>query len=117
MSAKTISILDRTINLETAAMHVAPGGSVKYIFTAKHEEILPFLRALRDEIAYGMYFVEEQQGELKIGIYFGLADKDIFEPLLAAQSTSAHWQIERSDVAEGAQEQAYTMASRNAVLA
>lgn len=117
MTTKTINFAGKTVNLETCAMHVAPGGSVKFVFTAKHAEILDFLRTLREEVAYGLYLAEDLGAEARLGIFFGLADLDTFNGLLDGQKAAAGWILERIDVPEGVQELAYTMQSRNAILA
>lgn len=108
------SIFGQEVNLESRAMHVAPGGSVIYALSGACADIAKFLEVLREEVAYGMIGVKEAGDKRAVvEIYFGAADEDTASQMIKPFSAIS---CERSDVAEGEKRDGLSMAARNKVI-
>lgn len=75
------TILNTTLTLDTAPLHVAPGGSTLCTLKGDAAAIAKLLMALREEMAYGMADVRTLSAQDKVvetDIYFGKADETDF---------------------------------------
>lgn len=78
------TILGTTLTLDTAPLHIAPGGSTLCVIRGTANTVAKCLMTLREEIAYGMADVRtlcENDKIVEVDIYFGKADDDIFQDM------------------------------------
>ncbi len=107
-------IFGKTLMLDTAPVHVAPGGSILYKMSGNASIIAELLLALREEIAYGMMdvsVVSETDKTVEVAIYMGKADVDVFLGMLPADMALAE-----DELAEDAVMTGLSMRARNMVL-
>ena len=112
------TIISQKISLDTAPVHIAPGGSVICHLVAPASVMAALLRALMEEIAYGMIDVEtlnEAEKVVRVDIYFGVADNDDFMKVFSGYADKIMG-IEREDLPEGTVRTGFSMSSRNAVI-
>lgn len=107
------TILNQVLKLDTAPVHVAPGGSSECILCGNVKTIGDFLRELREEIAFGMINAEMKGAEVEVSIYYGLADEADVDAILLRHDIS---QKSRMCLAEDLQKTGMTMQSRNKVI-
>lgn len=109
-------ILTKTLHLDTAPVHVAPGGSVLYHLTADAAALAKLLRDLMGEIAFGMADVEAADSKaVKIDIYFGAADADDFTKVFEHHRNEISV-VDREDMGEGTERMGLSMQARNLVI-
>ena len=112
------TILSKKISLDAAPVHIAPGGSALYHLVAPASSMAALLRALMEEIAYGMIDVEtlnEAENVVRVDIYFGAADNDDFMKVFSAYADKIIG-FEREDLPEGTVRTGFSMSARNAVI-
>ena len=109
-------IFNQTLALDTAPVHVAPGGSCLITLKGNASKIKDLLMELREEIAFGMIDVEvisEEKRFVSVSIYFGKADRPDFDRV------AGHWdEIDMSgeELAETDQMKGLSMRARNQVI-
>ena len=107
-------VLQRKLTLETAPVHVAPGGSVLYHVKGRARGIGEVLVALREETAYGMCdVVTLGEDEVDVAIYFGRADEASVLEVLEKHSGI---ETSREELAEAIQMTGLSMRARNQVI-
>ena len=105
-------IFGKTLTLDTAPVHIAPGGSILYKLSGNVAVIAKLLNDLREEIAYGMVDVStSEEKTVEVAIYMGKADVDIFLGMLPAGMALAEEELAEDTVMTG-----LSMRARNAVL-
>ena len=106
-------IFGKTLTLDTAPVHIAPGGSVLIKIGDTSTSLLDLLLKLREEIAYGMIDIQTQDDNtFTITIYLGKADYDAFKAIVSEGSIC--WTEE--DLPEGTKMTGLSMRARNQVL-
>lgn len=117
---KSLVILGKNMDLETRAVHVAPGGSVIYVLEAEATVLSTCLAGLREEMAYGMIDAKDLDLENKVvsaSIYMGLADVKDFMAYMAGTSDSQDISIIRKrEIAETESLDGLSMSARNQVI-
>ena len=111
------TILNQNVSLDTAPVHVAPGGSVMFSLSGNAANIASLLVALREEIAYGMADIRTIDAAAKTveaSIYTGKADIADLDAVMAAHAQNIT--SERSEIAEGAEMTGLSMRARNQVI-
>ena len=98
-----LTILKETVTLDTAPMHIAPGGSILCHITGNSRRIAKLLIELRSEIAFGMS-----------NIFFGTADEPDFRTIFA--NFGEGLAFETNKLEEDHRQDALTMAARNCVI-
>ena len=109
-------IFNQTLSLDTAPVHVAPGGSCLFTLKGNASKIKALLMGLREEIAFGMIDVEvisEEQRIVCVSIYFGKADRPDFDRI-AGQCDEIDMRSE--ELAETDQKMGLSMRARNQVI-
>ena len=112
------TILSKKIIINTAPIHIAPGGSALFHLVAPANVLKSLLSDLREEIAYGMADVEtvsDSESLVRIDIYMGLADVDDYMRIFAQYADKIQ-SFEREDLPEGTERTGFTMGSRNEVI-
>ncbi len=107
------TVLNQVLKVDTAPVHVAPGGSSECILCGNPKKIGDFLRDLREEIAFGMIDVEMKDVDVEVSIYYGLADEVDVDAILSRHDISKKSQM---CLAEDIQKIGMTMQSRNKVI-
>ena len=103
-----LTILKETVTLDTAPMHIAPGGSILCHITGNSRRIAKLLIELRSEIAFGMSNV------ITTDIFFGTADEPDFRTIFA--NFGEGLAFETNKLEEDHRQDALTMAARNCVI-
>ncbi len=78
------TILGTTLTLDSAPLHIAPGGSSLCVLRGGAVAVAKCLMALREEIAYGMAdvrTVSDSDKIVEVDIYFGKADDALFQEM------------------------------------
>ena len=109
-------IFGQTLALDTAPVHVAPGGSVLFTLNAKAASLARLLSALREEIAYGMIDIvaDDADKPVRVLIYTGKADVADFDAVFSASGHDV--ECDREDIVEGTQMTGLSMRARNQVI-
>lgn len=110
-------ILNETVTLDTAPMHIAPGGSLLCRVVGAADVLARLLVELRSEIAFGMARLDTIDAASKTvaaDIFFGCADEPDFRALFA--HLGAGLTLETKRLAEDHRQDALTMAARNRVI-
>lgn len=107
------TILGQPITLETAPVHVAPGGSILIKLSGNAQNIAKLLCSLREEIAYGMADIKDGENGVEADIYLGKADIADFDNIFSAVSDI---RCEKSDLAEGTVMDGLSMQARNQII-
>lgn len=108
------TILSTTLTLDTAPLHIAPGGSALCVLKGCASSVAKLLMALREEMAYGMADVRTLSVDDKIvevEIYFGHADDDIFRDMHKTHADNID--VTCSELKEGT---GLSMRARNQVI-
>lgn len=108
------TILNTTLTLDTAPLHIAPGGSTLCVIKGNASLLAEFLTALREEIAYGMADVRTICAEsrlVEVSIYYGKADDDVFQAMV--QKCADGIESVCSELSEGT---GFSMRARNQVI-
>ncbi len=111
------TILNQKLVLDTAAVHVAPGGSMLFRLSGDADLIAKVLMALREEIAYGMIDIKTLDADKKVveaDVYTGKADVADFDAVLAANGKDVN--CDREEIAEGTEMTGLSMRARNQVI-
>ena len=112
------NVLSRKVLIETAPVHIAPGGSVLFHLTGHASGLYTLLSKLMEEIAYGMSdveTVEPSRSVVRVDIYMGKADVDEFMRIFS-ETGDLIQSFEREELEEGVQKTGFNMTSRNAVI-
>lgn len=108
------TILNTTLMLDTAPLHIAPGGSTLCVIKGNASSVAELLMSLREEIAYGMADIRTVCGEsrvVEVSIYFGKADDDVFQDMV--QRCAGGIEVAYSELSEGT---GFSMRARNQVI-
>ena len=108
------TILNTTLTLDTAPLHIAPGGSTLCVIKGSASSLAEFLMALREEIAYGMADVRTicaASRTVEVSIYYGKADNEIFQDMF--QKSVCGIEAVYSELLEGT---GFSMRARNQVI-
>ncbi len=108
------TILNTTLTLDTAPLHIAPGGSTLCVIKGDASLLAEFLMSLREEIAYGMADVRTICAEsrlVEVSIYYGKADDDVFQAMV--QKCADGIESVCSELLEGT---GFSMRARNQVI-
>ena len=109
-------ILAKSLHLDTAPVHIAPGGTVLYHLIADADSLAKLLRDLMGEIAFGMADVDAADSKaVKVDIYFGAADVDDFTKVFAPYRDRIS-SAQREDLPEGTDKTGLSMQARNLVI-
>ena len=106
-------ILGNEVQIDTAPVHIAPGGSILCTLKGDAGDIAAMLRALREEIAFGMCDASAQNAPVSVSVYFGAADRPDFDNVIKNFDKLA---VELADMPEGTAKTGFTMAARNRVI-
>ena len=112
-----LTILKETVTLDTAPMHIAPGGSILCHITGNSRRIAKLLIELRSEIAFGMSNVttiDADSQTIATDIFFGSADEPDFRTIFA--NFGEGLAFETNKLEEDHRQDALTMAARNCVI-
>ena len=107
-------IFGKKLTLETAPVHIAPGGSVLIDIGDSTSYLLGLLLKVREEVAFGMIDIETNNDEdtFNTTIYMGKADVETFSDLVSDGPLC--WT--EDDLPEGTEKTGLSMRSRNMVL-
>lgn len=107
-------VFGKKLTLDTAPVHIAPGGSVCIEIGDNTSYLLGLLLKVREEIAYGMIDIETNEAEdtFSTSIYLGKADLDTFSEIVSEGPLC--WT--EKDLPEGTKMTGLSMRSRNQVL-
>ena len=106
-------IFGKQLTLDTAPVHIAPGGSVLINIGDSSTYLLGLLLKLREEVAYGMIdIVTEDDDTFTTKIYLGKADYDTFVNIVSEGPLC--WT--EDDLPEGTEMTGLSMRARNMVL-
>ena len=107
-------IFGKTLTLDTAPVHIAPGGSVLINIGDSTKYLLGLLLKVREEVAYGMIDIvtDKDDDTFNTTIYMGKADVDTFASIVSDGPLC--WTEE--DMPEGTEKMGLSMRSRNMVL-
>ena len=111
-----VIVLDQILSLDTAPVHVAPGGSMLCTISGKAADVASLLRALRGSIAFGMVSFKTVAKDAKLVeavVYFGLADADDYR---AAVDSCSGCNISTKEIDEGTELTGLSMRARNQII-
>ena len=111
-----VIVLDQILSLETAPVHVAPGGSVQCTISGKASDVFSALCALRENIAFGMMSfktISKDDKVVEAVVYFGAADKDDYKSVADGYASC---QFSTKDIDEDANLTGLSMRARNQVI-
>lgn len=106
-------ILGQEVQIDTAPVHIAPGGSIHCTLKGDASVVAEMLRALREEIAFGMCDADAQNSPVSVSVYFGAADRADFDNVI---KNFGSLEVECADMPEGTAKNGFTMAARNRVI-
>lgn len=106
-------ILGQEIQVDTAPVHIAPGGSILCTLKGDAATVAASLRALREEIAFGMCDADAQNSPVSVSVYFGAADRADFDNVI---KNFGSLEVASSDMPEGTAQNGLSMAARNRVI-
>lgn len=110
-------ILNQTVTLDTAPIHIAPGGSKIAAIEGAANAIASLLSSLREEIAYGLADIETIDAnarKVRAKIYFGAADEGDFKT--TANRLNGSLNIRIDDIAKDNAATGLSMQARNRVI-
>lgn len=108
------TIFGETMTLDSAAIHIAPGGSILCHLVGKSSDLAKLLETLREEIAFGMIDVSTEGETAKADIYFGAADEGDFKSVFSRLGDGISCDASPLDPATSSV--ALSMSARNLVM-
>ncbi len=109
-------IFNQTLVLDTAPVHIAPGGSYLFTIEGNASKIKALLMDLREEIAFGMIdlkVISEEQRIVSVSIYFGKADRPDFDRVVGQYDEIG---MHSEELGETTQMTGLSMRSRNQII-
>lgn len=111
-----VIVLDQILTLETAPVHVAPGGSKMCTISGKAVDVAAMLRDLRSEVAFGMMgfrTISKDEKRVEAVVYFGAADEADYSAV-ASKHPNCH--VELKAIHEDETHTGLSMRARNQVI-
>lgn len=111
-----VIVLDQILSLDTAPVHVAPGGSILCTVSGKSVDVSGLLRNLREEVAFGMVSfktISKSDKVVEAVVYLGAADADDFKRVA---DDHANCIVSTKDIAEGTELTGLSMRARNQII-